>query len=1318
MKHLLHAIRAVSCLVVACIALTSIASSAVFTAVASGNWSAGATWGGVAPNFNNTVDQIVIPAGINVTMDNNAVVNGPLASIQVTGGLISNAVTTLTINQGALKGAGALNIGTLVLNAAGVLAFTGTINAEYLNSTSAGLQAVAKFVVSKGLNLTGGVFTLASGATLSVATGSTITMSGGQIVLSGGTLTLTNQYNVQYLNVATTTGLELGGAGLRNVTIDIPAGAEISLGSNLTTAGVLTLTSGTLKLNGKDLTINGPLTAAAGTAISSTEASDISIKSATGTTGVLNFSGTDNGVKTLTINVGANNTASITGTVYVANTLQLTTGTLRINGANLTISGDVTGAGMFSGDATTNLTVNTSGGIFNLLRFAAGGQIVNNLTIDVGLLYSIRLGSNLTVAGTTYFASGSIGIADFKLTLNGAVTGAGSIAGNANAGLTINSPDGIVAPMSIAGGPIGTLTINTSADKTVTLASDLAVSQILNLQSGTLILNGNNLTVTGDVQSTVNGFIRSTSISNISLTSAAGTTGALNFSGSTNGVRNLIVNVGATKSAAISGSLNITNALDLASGTLRFTMGTLTLDGTLLGSGFLSSDATSNLVVNSAGGIVSGLKFAANGQTLNNITVNVPAGNVVKLASDLTIAGTATFASGSLDITGIKLTLGGALIGSNVQINSNGVSALIINTPGGLILPIAFTSGIVGDLTINVGATNTVALGSDVIVKKTLSLTAGTLVLNGNDLTLDGNVISSVSGVVRSTAASNISFTGSTNTTGFLALEPTGNVVGKLTVSKGVGNTARIAGAWDISSQVDLVSGILSFDNASVVVRGYISGAGMLSGNDASDLTITSLTGPASVIRFATAGQVLHDLTINVSTTNSVVLASDLVVKGITNLISGAFDISDVHLSLNGALEGGTQPGAGLRVNGNSALTINTIGGIAAPLPLIGTTIGSFNVNVGSGGSVSLGDDLVVAKKLDLESGSLVLSDNDLTIGGTIDATGTGMIASTNTSNLLFTSATSTTGTLLFDALQNRVNNLTVAAANSASMSVGTDIVVEGTLTLTSGRVNIGDNTLSIGTDGSIVGGTLTSFIETGGTGAVSMMLDAGAPAPSIFPVGSAVGGFFPASISLQSGSASGVVNVGSMAGVYAQGTTGALISESEPAVNNTWNITSDITSNLHMNLELTWRTASEVNGFNRTAAYISHYTNSAWDANAVASATLRADGMYSIQRTDIQSLSPFAIFDGTTSDVASEQELAFNVYPSPATDVIVIENLAGSNVQSTIDIIDVQGRIVANTVTTSDQRTRISLSALNCGVYYIKLQCGSTYVTKSFVKL
>lgn len=1318
MTHSLQTVRIWSCLVVASVMLTCVAQSAQFTAVASGNWSAVATWGAAAPSVNITNNQIIIPAGITVAMESDITINGASASMGILGTLTSAANGTLTVTQGSLAGNGTINIGTLVMNAGATLMFTGEITVEYLTNASTVIQARAPLIVNKALNLTGGILTMATGGSLSLANDATITRSGGTLAVNGGALALTNAYHVRYITSAATTGLELSGAGLTNVIVDVPTGTSISLGANITInpLGALNLTSGTLRLNGRDLIVNGALTADVGTSINSTSASSIEINSIAGTAGSLNFNGAGNAVLNFTVGVGANNSALIAGTLNITGALQLMSGALRFDGANLTLNGTVSGPGQLSADASSNLIINTAGGIGAGIRFATGGQNVNNLTVNVGANNSVGLVSNLTVHGLTSLTGGSnLNISTVTLTINGDVNGTGSFLITGNSGLTVNTANGLTSNLSFSGNTIGILTINTDSGKTVGLGSDLIVWQTLVLQGGTLVLNGNDLTINDEVISQASGFLRSTSASDISIVSPTGTTGSLNFSGTANAVKNLTVNVGGVNTTSINGMLSVENSLNLQSGTLNIGGSTLTLNGGVTGAGALGTDENSNLIINTPGGIPAGLNIKdAGGQVIReakNITINVGAGNTVKLLSDLSILGTTTLTSGGLDISNFDLSIGGQLIGTGTIV-VNGNSGVMINTLGGLTAPISFSGSSIGDFGVNVGTGGSVRLGSDLIVAKTLTLNGGTLILNGHDLSIGGNIVGGITGLVRSTEESDISIASSTSTTGILRFSDS-SAVGTLTIDVGTTNSARIGGNVDVMNALELTSGILVFHGADLTLTGILTGSGMLSGNATSNLTINAPGGMATGLRFASNGKTLNNLSVDVGAANSVDLASDLIVNGTTNLGTGTLDISGFDLTLGGALTGT----GSIAVNGNSGLIVNTPGGISTPLALSGTTLGDLTVNVGDSGSVSLGGDLNLSRMLYLRKGTLILNGNDLTISGIVDGNGSGAISSTNASDITIATALSSTGKVMFDLVSNTVNDLTIATINGGVASIGTDAMVDGNLTLTTGRLNIGGNTLTIGTDGSIIGGNSTSFIQTSAGGAVSMNLDAGASVATIFPVGTATS-FFPASVTLHPSSASGNVNVGVYEGVFAQGTTGSLISATESTVNATWDVSSDITSNLKLNLELAWGAQAEVNGFNRAQSYISHYMSNAWDADAMASATARGDGMFSLTRNNIESLSPFAIFDATTSDV-TEDDLANNykVYPSPATDVLVIDNLASAGTPTKVDIVDAQGRIVASFVMNGAHHS-ITVGALGSGVYFIKLYNAQAVTTKSFVKL
>ena len=84
-KKLLKPIKPGLCIAAALLVIQfcSVSFASTFTAVASGNWSSSATWGGVIPALNNLTDQITIPAGITVTMDSDVTLNGITSQINV-----------------------------------------------------------------------------------------------------------------------------------------------------------------------------------------------------------------------------------------------------------------------------------------------------------------------------------------------------------------------------------------------------------------------------------------------------------------------------------------------------------------------------------------------------------------------------------------------------------------------------------------------------------------------------------------------------------------------------------------------------------------------------------------------------------------------------------------------------------------------------------------------------------------------------------------------------------------------------------------------------------------------------------------------------------------------------------------------------------------------------------------------------------------------------------------------------------------------------------------------------------------------------------
>lgn len=580
--------------------LTSVSYAATFTATVSGNYSSTATWlGGVVPPTTLVTDQVIIPSGITVNMDNNVTLNGALAQLNVDGTLATFNSSSLTLNLGTVLGTGSIGVNTLDVNAGSTFSFTGVLTVSTLNAAT-GISSSADIMVNQALNLSSGALVLLSGGTLDMGNNGTIVLSGGTLAEGAGTIGLTGNYHVTYTNTSAVSGIELTGIGLQNVTVDVNSGNSVTLTSDLTLTGTLALNNGALILAGNDLAVNGQVATTGSGTLTSTAASDISFNNTGGTIGAITFTGNTSAVNNLSVNVGAGSQASIAGTLTINGTLMLNTGALNFNSSNLIISGSISGSGLLRANSSSNLTVNPVGGLTGSLNFIGGGQSLNNFTLSVGTGNSVSLSSDLTIYGTLALASGS------NLNLNGnavtldagsLVSGTGAFIANSASALTINSSAGIALLKII--GTIGDFTVNTSGS-TVILSSNLSTDGMFTLQSGTLVLNGFDLMLMGDIAPLNAGLISSTSASDLTVDVASATSGDINFLSSANTIGNFTLNIADGGPASLGADLRV-------NGILLFTAGKLNIAGHALvigNSGSISGADVGSYIITGPGGYV------------------------------------------------------------------------------------------------------------------------------------------------------------------------------------------------------------------------------------------------------------------------------------------------------------------------------------------------------------------------------------------------------------------------------------------------------------------------------------------------------------------------------------------------------------------------------------------------------------------------------------------------------------------------------------------------------------------------------------------
>jgi len=468
-------------------------------------------------------------------------------------------------------------------------------------------------------------------------------------------------------------------------------------------------------------------------------------------------------------------------------------------------------------------------------------------------------------------------------------------------------------------------------------------------------------------------------------------------------------------------------------------------------------------------------------------------------------------------------------------------------------------------------------------------------------------------------------------------------------------------------------------------------------------------------LRFTSGvGSTLNNLTVN-TVSGSSSLGSNLNINNLLTLTSGALALNGNTLTLNstGNIAGsgtGTLTGSTL-----SNLVINSTGGLTGMLNFTpgSSTLNNLGLNTTTGGA-TMGSDLGLNGLLTLTSGTLTLNGHALSLNGAADiaAAGTGTLTGSTASDLAINTIGSITGALNFAAGANTLHNLVVnMGATTDSVILGTGLTIGNSLGLLSGIVATDNNDLVIAPGASISGGSAGSYVATTGSGNLVMNLAAGNT--DTFKVGTLIN-FAPMAIKANSGSATGNVSINVINGVYSAGTSGSLLSATLAMVDATWHVTSTaMPSGINYDMEAMWSTGMEVNGFDRTMSFISHYTGGAWDIVPTAPAGT-SGSLHTALRTGLTSLSPFMVTDGsfpTRTANTTKAAAAISVYPNPAGGVLYFSAPFKADQAAIFDMTGLQV-LTANGIINS-----VPVADLAPGSYVIKLSGKDGIATARFVK-
>lgn len=703
----------------------------------------------------------------------------------------------------------------------------------------------------------------------------------------------------------------------------------------------------------------------------------------------------------------------------------------------------------------------------------------------------------------------------------------------------------------------------------------------------------------------------------------------------------------------------------------------------------------------------------------------IPAGITVTLDQNVEFEG----ALSSLEVMGVLkssttsiLTLSRGTISGTGEIDIN---ALVIGSFG--------TSTFTGDFTVKAMTTSSTNLvfTSLVNVTDSLFLKAGKLSLNtGGNLSLkqnstiviDKGTLLGNGGLLSTTTMYNVAYVGSTKDAG---MELTGSGSANVIVDLMDNNQdLKLTSNTVITGTLDQRSGKIDLNSNTLTIEGdYKAAAGvMIKSDNMAEIVVKSNGNLTSGFMFDSNNNSIGKFVVDLNSTGKAEINSDVEIMNELMLDNGDLELNNnAELSLGANAKVMIDSGAIIATNGSfkaaSSYNVTYMGTSKnSSVELSGNGLNNVTIDLADdNNSIKLTSDAKVNGNLNISKGKLELNDNDLELSGNFSGSANAKVKGSSNSNLTISSATKLTQKIEFDASGNMLNGLTINIGDGSDFALESDLTVKQ-VTLVKGGIEIKDNTLTIDNGGSITGSTTTRYIKITGTGTLDMMVDASGFAK--FPVGTSTS-YSPANLKLNSGTASKfMVNVTN--GVKTDGTFGSDMSTTRSIVNRTWDINTSATGNVDVDMKLEWTAAIEANGFDRSKAFISHFTNGDWDVTATAAATTTANSTFELERKNITTFSPFAVADnGSALNIAPATVAINKMYPNPVTNKLICELDINSTTQ--VEVMDLQGRVLySNTINANNSNAvahTIDFSTIPSGVYFVKVSSNDTQVIQKVVK-
>lgn len=691
-------------------------------------------------------------------------------------------------------------------------------------------------------------------------------------------------------------------------------------------------------------------------------------------------------------------------------------------------------------------------------------------------------------------------------------------------------------------------------------------------------------------------------------------------------------------------------------------------------------------------------------------------------------------------MNGLSVLIPGGSITVNGTLQSTNSSALYMNNgdlagTGTLNLDRLEFSGLssfgfTGTSTVSTFVTSNLSLTilSNTDIQDTLNLSDGTLTIgtgalldlqSNSTVVVDNGTITTSGGIFSSVNTYHAVYIGSSKNTG---VEAAGSGLTDVYVNLD-DNTQSLSLTTNMttSGTLNLQSGNLDLNGSDLILAGDFqsTGGAMIAGDAFSNLHIVANSTLSSSLEFMSGANELNDFVINYGTSGNANMNSDLTINGNLMLTNGNLEVdgnSTLTMASNSNIV--INSGAIVIVNGNfdgnNSYDVTYNGGSQSTgVELSGSGVNTVQIDLDSeSNNVSLSSDFTSNGTIDIQSGNFMLAGNNLVIAGDFMSSNSGSISGDASSDLTINSTSSLSDTIIFQSSTGMLNNLTVDIQDSSAVMIGSNLNVQN-LNLNSGSVVIYDNSLAVMSGGMISGADQNNYVMIDGSGTLKLDVDGASSSYVMFPVGTTTS-YSPAHIEFISSTTSQfMVNVTD--GVFIYGTGGTNLTASKSLVDRTWNIFSSAGSSANINLKLNWMASMEVNGFDRTNAYISHYTSGNWDVDAASSAVTTSGGMYELSRTNISGLSPFAIADQAAALEVEEEEILGGVYPNPTKGLVNINLNGNSGVM--VEVIDLSGKVHMNKISTGVSNETIDLSDFADGIYLLRISTEDKMVVRRIIK-